>query len=117
MNKTIPAILAALAVTAGAQIIAAQPADAATAALASGVYVTPAGRDMGLLPSYTPVARPGTYKTSGRPGKKICSLRAVDMYNDTVANAILGKARSWTITIPATAAVVEISGVCKWTRK
>ncbi len=106
------ALFATLGVAPGAS-----PAEAAAPArtLTSGVYVTPAGAWL-QLPSYAPVAKSGTYKTSGRPKTKACSLRAVDTAGQTVANAILMEARSATVRIPTNAAIVEVSGPCKWRR-
>jgi len=92
------------------------PAQAATVrTLSSGVYATPAARNL-ALPSYVPVAQPGTYKTSGRPASKVCALRAVDMAGVTVANSILMNAKSGTVKVPASAVLIEISGPCKWRR-
>jgi len=115
MRKSIAAVIATTAALGGLAV--ATPAQAATTrTLTSGVYVTPAGRDMELLPAYLPVARPGTYKTTGRPGSKPCALRTLDAYGVTGAHTILVKARSFTVRIPADTVVIEVSGVCKWRR-
>lgn len=119
MNTAMRKILATMtAITAGLGILAvASPADAATRTLASGVYVTPAGRKLDLMPKWAPVANPGTYKTSGRPKNRTCMLRAVDMWDTEVANVILAYARSYTVKIPSSAVLVEVAGPCKWVRK
>ena len=112
MRKSVAAVAVIYAVS-GALTPSPAAAGAPVRTLASGVYVTPAGRLLDL-PSLVPVAQAGTYKTSGRPVNKACALRAVDVSGVTVANSILVKARSATVRIPASTVIVEVSGPCKW---
>lgn len=114
MRKTIAAAVATTAALGGLAVAA--PAEAATRTLTSGVYATPAGRDMGVAPKYMPIASPGTYKTTGRPVNKACALRALDAYGQEAAGVLLVNARSFTIRVPAHALIIEVSGVCKWRR-
>lgn len=118
MRKAL-AVSAALTASLISTVVIAAPADAAAArTLRSGVYVTPLGREAGVLPSGAdpvPTARPGVYRTTRGKGQA-CALSAFDAYGVLVEGATLVKARRLTIRVPRTTAIITVSGPCKWRR-